>query len=56
MRSDIAMSGYIRIRVFSEEKRSLKEIARDHGLSLSEFIRLRALNGSELGSAVHGNS
>ena len=43
MRSDVAMSGYIRIRVFQDEKQTLKEVARKKGTSLSELIRASAL-------------
>lgn len=49
MRSDVAMSGYIRIRVFQDEKRMLKELARKKGASLSGMIRAAILpaQGSE---------
>ncbi|WP_200869464.1 plasmid mobilization protein [Brucella rhizosphaerae] len=43
MRSEVAMSGYIRIRVFQDEKQTLKEVARKKGTSLSELIRASAL-------------
>lgn len=43
MRSDVAMPDYIRIRVFSDEKQSLKEVAKKRGVSLSELIRSKAL-------------
>jgi len=39
------MSGYIRIRVFQDEKTSLKKQAEEKGMSLSELIRAAALAG-----------
>ncbi|OYR13046.1 plasmid mobilization protein [Brucella thiophenivorans] len=39
MRSEVAMSGYIRIRVFQEEKHSMKKMAEERGVSLSGLIR-----------------
>ncbi|MBX8812131.1 hypothetical protein HBA91_05815 [Ochrobactrum sp. MR34] len=43
MRSDVAMPDYIRIRVFSDEKQHLKEVAQKRGISLSELIRSKTL-------------
>lgn len=43
MRSDVAMPDYIRVRVFSDEKQHLKEVAKKRGVSLSELIRSKAL-------------
>lgn len=44
MRSDVAMSGYIRIRVFQDEKHSMKKMAEEKGLSLSGLIRNAVLD------------
>lgn len=42
MRSNFAMPDLIRVRVFSDEKRHMKEAARRQGMSLSEFVRQSA--------------
>lgn len=39
MRSDVAMPDTIRIRVFSDEKQILNEVAKKRGVSLSELLR-----------------
>ncbi|UVV67030.1 plasmid mobilization protein [Brucella anthropi] len=56
MRADVAMADYILVRVFTEEKRALKETAREKGVSLSEFIRTRAMGGPKLGGSANGAS
>lgn len=57
MRSEVAMSGYIRIRVFTDEKQALKEMAQERGTSLSELVRSCTLRGMKCaGGAVHGAS
>lgn len=56
MRADVAMADYILVRVFTEEKRALKETAKEKGLSLSEFIRTRAMSASSVGGSAHGAS
>lgn len=43
MRTDVTMSDNIRIRLFSDEKQILKETAKKHGLTLSEFVRSKTL-------------
>jgi len=43
MRADVAMPDHILIRVFSEEKKTLKELARKKGTSLSGLIRAAVL-------------
>jgi len=50
MRADVAMADYILVRVFTEEKLTLKEVARKKGTSLSELIRASAL--AEAGQRV----
>ncbi|WP_164844658.1 plasmid mobilization protein [Brucella pituitosa] len=57
MRADVAMADYILVRVFTDEKRVLKEMAQESGTSLSEFVRSRTLGGMKSGGgAVHGAS
>lgn len=55
MRADVAMADYILVRVFTDEKQALKEMAQEHGTSLSEFVRSRTLGGMKSsGGVVHG--
>lgn len=56
MRSNVAMADYILVRVFTEEKRSLKEFASKRGMSLSEYIRSSSLGGVRSAEVPHGNS
>lgn len=54
MRSDVAMSGYIRIRVFQDEKHSMKKMAEEKGTSLSGLIRNAVLDAPLASSAQCG--
>ncbi len=47
MRSEIAMPDIIHIRVLSDEKRAMKEIARKNGTTLSNLIRASVLSDQE---------
>ncbi|MDR7221693.1 plasmid mobilization protein [Aminobacter aminovorans] len=42
MRFSEAMDGMIKVRVSHDEKRALKEAARQRGLTLSEMLRVTA--------------
>lgn len=46
MRANVAMADYILVRVFAEEKRTLKETARKKGTSISSLIRDAVLDDS----------
>ncbi|ABY37352.1 Hypothetical protein, conserved [Brucella suis ATCC 23445] len=51
MRADTAMPDYILIRVFTEEKQALKELARKKGTSLSGLIRDAVLDAPSTSTA-----